>query len=269
MEVSMPVQEPRILAAGIERVAFERLAPELRRDTLEVDWAATPEAGVALAVRKRYDVIIMDAEPCDWPLTKVVHEFRSADSPSRDAAIMILARPDEVDAARALKSHGVNRVMLVSDPPKMIRKQMSTLLAVAPRVAVRLPTNLETALGNTGRELFCQTENLSTSGMFVKTRHRPQLGSTVVFRIYLSGDSGTVFGRGNMVRHSSPTEEKLDGVAIRFLSFASDGAQRLQDYLENLTNELEPEPESLQSHSSQPEKGPCCKPEDKVILEFE
>ncbi len=265
----MPFQEPRILAAGIERVAFERLAPELRRDTLEVDWVATPEAGVDLAVEKRYDVIIMDAEPCDWPLAKVVREFRSADSPSRDAAIMILAKPNEVDAARALKSHGINRVMLVSDPPQIIREQMSTLLAVAPRTAIRLPTKLETALGNTGRELFCQTENLSTSGMFVKTRHRPQLGSTVVFRIHLTGDSGTVFGRGKIVRHSSPTEEKLDGVAIRFLSFASDGAQRLQDYLENLTNELEPEPESLQSHSSQPEKGPRCKPEDKVILELE
>ena len=265
----MPTQEPKILAAGLERLAIERLAPVLRRDALEVDWAATPEAGVALAAQKRYDVIIMDAEPCDWPLTKAVHEFRSADSPSRDAAIMILAKPDEADAARALKSRGVNRVMLVSDPPKMIRKQMSTLLAVAPRVAVRLPTNLEMALGNTGRELFCQTENLSTSGMFVKTRHRPQLGSTVVFRIHLLEEGGTVFGRGEIVRHSSPTREKLDGVAIHFLSFASDGAQRLQDYLEDRVTEPEPEPETRQSPSSQPEKGPRGEPENKVILEFD
>ena len=51
MEVDMANQEPRILAAGLERTAFLRLAPELRRDSLEVDWVATPEVGVALAVK--------------------------------------------------------------------------------------------------------------------------------------------------------------------------------------------------------------------------
>jgi len=229
----MPAQKPRILAAGLERTAFLRLAPELRRDSLDVDWVATPEAGVALAAKKRYDVIIMDAEPCDWPLTKVVSEFRSAYSESSDAAIMILANPDEVDAARALKSRGVNRVMLVSDPPQMIREQMSGLLRVAPRASVRLPTNLDTVLGNSGHELFCQTENISTSGMFVRTRHRPELGSTVVFRIHLPNEGGSVFGRGEVVRHSSTEKATGDGIAIRFLSFASNCAQRLQDYLED------------------------------------
>ena len=204
MEEVIMNQEPKILAAGLERRAFERIAPELRRDALTVDWVATPEAGVALAVKHRYDIIIMDAEPCDWPLTKVVSEFRSAHSPSSDAAILILSEPDQVDAARALKSRGVNRVMLISDPPDMIRDQMFSLLEVAPRASVRLPTNLETALGNTGSELFCQTENLSTTGMFIKTRHRPPLGTTVVFKIHLADEGGTVFGRGEMVRHSSP-----------------------------------------------------------------
>ena len=229
----MPVKETRILAAGLERLAFERLAPELRRDTLGVDWVATPEAGVALAVKKRYDVIIMDAEPCDWPLAKVVSGFRSADSSSRDAAIMILAEPDQVDAARVLKSRGVNRVVLTSDPPLMIHKEMLSLLRVAPRTSVRLHTNLDTTLGKIGHELFCQTEDISTSGMFVKTLDRPQLGSTVVFRIHLPNEGGSVFGRGEVVRHSSTDKTIGDGLAIRFLSFASTGAQRLQDYLED------------------------------------
>jgi DNA-binding NarL/FixJ family response regulator len=239
----MPVQEIRILAAGLERLAFERLAPELRRHALEVDWVATPEAGVALAVKKRFDVIIMDAEPCDWPLAKVVSEFRSADSSSRNAVIMILAEPDQLDAARVLKSRGVNRVMLKSDPPLKIREEMLSLLRVAPRTSVRLHTNLDTTLGNIGHELFCQTESISTSGMFVNTPHRPQLDSTVVFRIHLPDEGGTVFGRGEVVRHSSPNQERVGGVAIRFLSFARDGAQKLQDYLESRITE--PDPESL------------------------
>ncbi len=269
----MDSSEPRVLAAGLERMAFERLAPELRRGTLGVDWVATPEAGVSLASKSRYDVIIMDAEPCDWPLAKVVHELRAPGSPSRDAAILILAEPDQVDAARALKSHGVNRVMLVSDPPEIIRAQMTTLLDVAPRATVRLPTNLESALGNTGRELFCQTENLSMSGMLVKTRHRPQLGSTVVFKIDLSDPVGTIFGRGELVRHATPDQGSVDGLGVKFLSFAADGAQMLQDYLDGLNREPDPEPDPAPATRSAPETP--SKPKRKkgsgpeVILEFE
>ncbi len=270
----MNSNEPRVLAAGLERMAFERLAPELRRGTLGVDWVATPEAGVSLASKSRYDVIIMDAEPCDWPLAKVVHELRAPGSPSRDAAILILAEPDQVDAARALKSYGVNRIMLVSDPPEIIREQMTTLLDVAPRATVRLVTNLESALGNTGRELFCQTENLSMSGMLVKTRHRPQLGSTVVFKIDLSDSVGTIFGRGELVRHATPDQGKVDGLGVKFLSFASDGAQKLQDYLDILNTEPDEPPVSEQPTVPPPEQETAPEPEKKesgpkVIIEFE
>jgi hypothetical protein len=269
MEEVIMNQEPKILAAGLERRAFERIAPELRRDALTVDWVATPEAGVALAVKNRYDIIIMDAEPCDWPLTKVVSEFRSAHSPSSDAAIMILSEPDQVDAARALKSRGVNRVMLISDPPDMIRDQMFSLLEVAPRASVRLPTNLETALGNTGSELFCQTENLSTTGMFIKTRHRPPLGTTVVFKIHLADEGGIVFGRGEMVRHSSPDQQGIDGVAVRFLSFAKDGALKLQDFLESRIAGMDAEPRLWQDTLPEIENGLDGEQGNDVILEFE
>jgi hypothetical protein len=269
MEEVVMNQEPKILAAGLERRAFERIAPELRRDALTVDWVATPEAGVALAVKNRYDIIIMDAEPCDWPLTKVVSEFRSAHSPSSDAAIMILSEPDQVDAARALKSRGVNRVMLISDPPDMIRDQMFSLLKVAPRTSVRLPTNLETALGNTGSELFCQTENLSTTGMFIKTRHRPPLGTTVVFKIHLADEGGIVFGRGEMVRHASPEQQGIDGVAVRFLSFAKDGAVKLQDFLESRIAGMDAEPRLWQDTLPEIENGVDGEQGNNVILEFE
>jgi DNA-binding NarL/FixJ family response regulator len=224
-------KEPRVLAAGLERLAFERLAPFLRRDALSVDWVATPEAGVSMAWKSHYDVIIMDAEPSDWPLERVVREMRSEASESRNAAILVLAEPDQVDVARALKSRGVNRVMLISDPPQIIRDQMATLVEISPRAEVRLATNLETALGNTGRELFCQTENLSMTGMLVRTRHRPQLGSTVVFKIHIGDGSGPIIGRGRLVRHAADRQGRQEGVGIQFLNFAGDGAERLDEFL--------------------------------------
>lgn len=226
----------KILAAGIERRTFEQLAPVLRRDEVQIDWVATPEAGVNLASGNRYDVVILDAEPTDWSLEEVVRNLRKGVSPSRNAAIMVLAEPDQVDAARALKSKGVNRVMLISDPPQMICQQMAGLLEVAPRVALRVPMNLQTSLGNHGREIFCQTVNLSSTGMLVRTQARPQLGSPVVFQLHLSDSLGAVIGRGEMVRHASRFQGGFDGVGVRFKSFAEDGADRLQHYLRELAS---------------------------------
>lgn len=272
----------KVLAAGIERMTFEKLAPVIRRDALRVDWVATPEAGVSLATERRYDVILMDAVPCDWPLEKVVRSFREASSPSRGAAILVLAEPDQVDVARALRSRGVNRVMLVTDPPEIICDQMANLLEVAPRVQVRLATNVEAALGNTGRELFCQTVNLSATGMLIRTQHRPPLGTPVVFKISLAEQFGTICGRGELVRHASTGQSGVDGVAIRFVSFAKDGAEQLQSYMESLTTEPEPdllteiESNSPDPPQPAPEATPRVRrvrktknPNDPVILEFE
>jgi hypothetical protein len=267
----------KVLAAGIERSTFEKLAPVLRRDAVKIDWVATPEAGVALAADERYDVILMDAVPCDWPLEKVVRSFRDSDSPSRNAAILVLAEPDHVDVARALRSRGVNRVMLVTDPPEIICDQMATLLEVAPRVRVRLPINVETAFGSKERELFCQTVNLSSTGMLIRTRHRPQVGSPVVFKIHLSDQPAPIFGRGELVRHANETQGGVEGVAIRFKSFATDGAVRLQDFLESLTTEtvLETQPASeplsapKAASDRRPERERGVEENPKIVIEFE
>ena len=274
--------DTKVLAAGIERGTFEHLAPVLRREAVQVEWVETPEAGVNIAGKHRYDVILMDAMPCDWPLEKVVRSFRDPASPSRGAAILVLAEPDQVDVARALRSRGVNRVMLVTDPPEIICDQMASLLEVAPRVQVRLATNVDAALGSTGRELFCQTVNLSATGMLIRTQHRPPLGTPVVFKIGLSEEFGTLNGRGEIVRHATTGQGGIDGVAIRFVSFATDGAQRLQDYLEGMTAEPDPEPltdvVSNGAENAQPEtrNAPSVQPvgqknkiKEDIIIEFE
>ena len=265
----MTKNETRILTAGIEKQAFERIAPELRREAFKIDWVATLEEGVALAAKNRYNLIIMDAEPCDWPLAKVVGGYRSASSTSSDAAIMVLSGPDRADAAQELKSCGVNRVMLINDPPEVIREQLLGLLDVAPRTSVRLPINLEAAQSNVGGELFCQTENLSTSGMFIRTRHRPQIGSTAAFKIHLAGGGGTVIGRGEIVRHSSPEKEGIDGVAVRFISLRGNGALKLRGYLETRATGSNDDSSVWQKPRPQTKDDSGRKGQSDVILEFE
>lgn len=270
-----------VLAAGIEREAFERLAPVIRRDSVKVDWVETPEAGIESASKDHFDVIIMDAGPRDMPLEEVVRSYRYSSSASSNAAILVLAEPEQVDVARALRSRGVNRVMLVTDPEEIICDQVAKLLEVAPRVQVRLTANVEAAVGESGRELFCQTVNLSSTGMLIRTRHRPALGSPVSFKITLPEDLGTINGQGELVRHTSTAKREVDGVAIRFVSFTHDGARRLQAYLNRLRGDADPLTEVVPGAAEAPTPKPGFvapiklppskpeNPEDAVILEFE
>jgi hypothetical protein len=274
-------ERKNVLAAGIGREAFERLAPVIRRASVQVDWVETPEAGIESAGKSPFDVIIMNADSRDLPLEEVVRSFRYSSSASSSAAILVLAEPEQVDVARALRSRGVNRVMLVTDPPEIICDQVANLLEVAPRVQVRLAANVEAAVGDAGQELFCQTVNLSSTGMLIRTRHRPALGSPVSFKITLSEDFGTINGRGELVRHTATGKGEVDGVAIRFVSIVEDGAERLQDYLDSLGGGPEPLTEVTGRASEAPTPTPPFatpiklppskpkNPEDGVILEFE
>jgi hypothetical protein len=104
----------------------------------------------------------------------------------------------------------------------------------------------------------------------------------VVFKIDLPDQFGTVCGRAELVRHASTGQGGVDGIAIRFVSFAKDGAEQLQSYLESLTTE--PEPDLLTEIESSPTENPKPpsettppvrrvrrkkNPNDPVILEFE
>jgi hypothetical protein len=270
------------LAAGIKRDAFESLAPVIQRDSVKIDWAETIEAGAESARMQRFDIVIMNAEPRELPLEEMVQLYRDSFSLSSDAAILVLAEPEHVDMARALKSRGVNRVMLMTDPPEIICDQVANLLEVAPRAEVRLAANVEAAVGETDRELFCQTVNVSSTGMLIRTRHRPALGSQVVFKITLPDEFGIISGTGELVRHSMTSKGEVDGFAIRFSGFSKDGAERLQRYLGGLNGDAEPLTEVISGADEEltprpgfapPVKPPTRKlagPENEgVVLEFE
>ena len=146
--------------------------------------------------------------------------------------MVVLAEPHRVEAAQALMGRGVNRVMLVSDPPELIGQQISSLLHVAPRRAARLSTQLNANIGSGPMRSFCQTVNLSATGMLLRTQRRVGLGEEVAFEIQLGDQGGPLSGRGVVVRHAAGAGVGLEGIGIRFLDFEGDGESRLRSFLE-------------------------------------
>jgi len=220
-----------VLVAGIGRRPFEVLAPVLDRHKLEVVQVAAPENSVELAHSERFDLVIFDAKPREVTLAEVVAKIRDRSSASRLTSLLVLADHRTADAARALIGRGVNRVMLLDDPPEHIDQQVAELLYIAPRAALRLSTSLRTSVADGTEEVLCEVVNVSMSGLLVQTDVLFEVGETVVVSIYPGDRDDPVVAKGKVTRRALSERGGVDGFGIRLLSFAADGKLRMEAVL--------------------------------------
>lgn len=221
-----------VLVAGIGRGPFEALAPVLDRHKLELVKVATPEMSVELARSESFDLVIFDAEVKEGTLEKVVDSIRGEMSASRNTSLLVLAQRGQLEAARALIGRGVNRVMLYDDPPEVIDEQVAALLNIAPRANLRLSTRLQATVGDGEVGAFGEVVNLSSSGMLIETDTSFEPGETVVLSINLGGQHGSVSAKAEVVRQAYSERGGVDGIGVRFLSFAADGEAKITSVLD-------------------------------------
>jgi len=221
-----------VLVAGIGRRPFEALAPVLDRHKLEVVRVATPEKSIALARSERFDLVIYDAETRQVTLEEVVNQIRDGLSASRLASLLVLAEHRTEEAARRLIGRGVNRVMLLDDPPDLIDQQVAELLCIAPRAGLRLASRLRTSVADGTEEVLGEVVNMSMSGLLVQTDMLFDVGDQVIVSIYPGDRSDPVVARAKVTRRAVSERGGVDGFGFRFLSFAADGELRMAALLQ-------------------------------------
>jgi hypothetical protein len=195
----------------------------LDRHKLEVVKVGAPEMSVELARSEAFDLVIFDAEVREGTLEQIVDSIRHGMSASRNTSLLVLAQPGRADAARELIGRGVNRVMLLDDPPELIGQQVAELLSIAPRADLRLSTHLQTTVGDGAVEVLGEVVNLSSSGMLIETETSFEPGEQIVVTINLGGERGSVTAKAEVVRQAHAERGGVDGVGVRFISFAGDG----------------------------------------------
>jgi len=161
-----------------------------------------------------------------------VTKTRCGLSASRLSSILVLAEHRTADAARSLIGSGVNRVMLLDDPPEIIDRQVAELLLIAPRTDVRRSTRLRTSVVDGTEEVLGEIVNMSSSGLLVQTDMLFEIGERVVVSIYPGDRDDPVVAKGEVTRQALSERGGVDGVGIRFLSFAADGELRIGSVLE-------------------------------------
>ena len=93
---------------------------------------------------------------------------------------------------------------------------------------------MEIKLGGAKDMILCQTENLSASGMLIKTERRYDKGTKIDFEFSLPDDIRPVSGIAEVVRQTMVGRDRVGGIGMRFLSFAGDSQRRFESYVNGL-----------------------------------
>ncbi len=227
----MPPIKPLVLVAGVPRSSFEELAPVLDRHKLTVVQAPSAEDAMMFAHSERVELVVLAIEPTTMSLEKVIRTIRAASSASKKASLLVLSKPGNEDEARQFIGRGVNRVMLGIDHPKLIAQGVADLLAIASRTTLRLTTQLFIRFADGSEESLGAVINLSASGLLLETDADLEPGQHVVLSIDIDGQDEPVSAKAEITRKADPNRDGVEGVGVRFLTFAGDSQKRLETML--------------------------------------
>lgn len=230
-------QGSRILLTGVETGACHRVASALRADgrfeTHIREWS--PEMTDQLA-GEHFSAIVIWLPIPGAGLGVLLSAIRSKMARCRESGVVIIAPDDEVDAVARLEGRGVNRVVSVEDPVSAVVEAVASVLGVAKRVTVRIPVQLELTLPAGECLAFCQTENLSETGMLIKGFQHYPAGTRFGFEMFIPGTDRRLKGVAEVARSTDSGRETVEGFGARFVDVDDTDRTLLLEMLNDTTD---------------------------------
>ncbi len=224
-----------ILAIGVTADEFNRVAPFLARDTFEVDRFPSAMGSFELTNEVGFEVLIVRYPLPDMDLVELLQGVRREGNPNLRSSIVLLSPQESVREAESFIGRGANRVVGLEEADAKIQSMISGLLNVAPRKAARFMARMEIKIGDGTKDMIiCQTENLSHSGMLLRTDRRYDEGTKIQFEFELPNDHRPILGLAEIMRHTMIGRDQVGGLGVKFISFAGDSQRRFQSYIETL-----------------------------------
>jgi uncharacterized protein (TIGR02266 family) len=223
-----------VLVVGVGAEKFANLAPILKRAKMFAELVETGARALELAAVLPYDAVAVTVPLDDTPLEEWLARLRDDAIASRKAAVLLLVTAGHEEDARALLERGANRIAGVDDPPEQVQGLVSALLGVAPRVSLRATSRLHVQLERGTAQVLCQTENISATGMLIRTDQQYPVGTLLSFELSLPGEPKPIRGRATVVRHTTMRRERVHGVGVAFSGFDSDDGSRFTTHIDRI-----------------------------------
>jgi hypothetical protein len=225
---------PTMLLVASRFGVVERLAALLRPVAHRVEVACDLDHARAVALVRRFDAIVIAfADPPD-ELSRLTASIRRDQSLSRAAAVVLCCDVFSAEQGGQVLWPGVNRLLLMSDVEEKLLPTIERLLLVAPRVRATLPSRIELSGPGFSRRLFCQTVNVSASGMLLRVPHSLRPGTQLRFELFVSAASSPVRGQARVVRLARPDKEPFPAVGLAFTHLDLENQTRLVAHLQKL-----------------------------------
>ena len=202
----------------------------MARATVEFNEVANGEACVVLAASEPYDLILAQLPLMDMSAPTLLAGLRAHGSPSQDARILLLASSGQAQAVDALRYSGIDKVVLSASTSEF-RSAVAEALGVALRASTRVLVNLHVAFEDSRATQVYETENLSRSGMLVRTGHPLAVGTEFAFDLCLSEPDSVLQGTGRVVRHTAPQREAICGMGVEFSELGQRAADNLDRFV--------------------------------------
>lgn len=226
----MAKRQRNVLIVGVSREEFARVAPFFERDDFEIDRFPSGTGALELVTLVPFEILIVRYPLPDMDLRPFLDTVRDKDSCCLRSSLLLLAAGGRSADAEAFVGRGANRVVALEDSVETIQATVSSLVSVAPRKAARFMARLEIRLGGANDMVLCETENISATGMLIRTDRRYDSGTKIHFEFNLPNDDRPIVGIAEAVRHTSNEREEISGIGARFLSFAGDSQRRFEAF---------------------------------------
>ena len=218
----------RILIIGIPGAIYEKLLYILR--DYEVSRALKGEEALQLLATESFSLIISHYPLQDLLMQDLLEDLRNVTSLNRTVSVILLSHPTKLEEAHTFVGEGVNQVYSITTNPRSLYDDILRLLDVEPRVTHRVMAFLQNVTDSGLKDIVCQTENLSFSGMLLRSDEYYPVGSIVRFEFTLPVTRELIQGEAEVVRHTSVSREAFDGMALKFVKLERSERHKLKRY---------------------------------------
>ncbi len=223
--------EKRVLAVAVERTALESVQPGLIGEAFELDKAPTSRSALTIMTEIRFDLIVIGHPQPGLDLHPFLRALRETSCASQAAKVIVLAGDPGHRDLEGLHAHAVE---IVSKNEVLIGDLTSKALGGEPRVQVSLIVRLEVELPYGHSIRICQSENISKSGMLVRTEDTVPVGTLGLVSFQLPTTDRPTEARVRVIRETVAGE--IPGIALHFEEFQEGGEASLISYLAGKTS---------------------------------
>lgn len=175
----------------------------------------------ALVESQTFDAIVVHLPLPGVGLGVLLSSIRSKEARCRQSGLVILTPEDNIGAIERLVGRGVNRVLPNTATAAEVLEALEAVTGAARRVSIRLPVQLEVTLPAGDSQAFCQTENVSESGMLLRGFQHYPLGTRFSFQLQVPGTDRSLKGVAEVTRTTDADRENVEGFGARFVEVES------------------------------------------------